>query len=187
MAISIGTEPAYVALGPLGGATIVDGDQHPLHHDEMLFPGLDDLLLTALRSVPGANGCFINNGRLFSTVGSDYVLIPHARTMNRGCEIAFQVLTNQLSKGIGKRKDPTTGKSFILTRDALVLESLVKNALSVPLKDQVAGFDFSIARDDDLSANSGVTLNATLAIAALAYVKSFKVLAVFVKSFAVAA
>jgi hypothetical protein len=188
MGIPLGVEPAYVALGPLGNITITDGSGHPVFHDEMLYPNLDQLLLTVLRSVPGQTGVFVNNGRLFSTVGSDYVLIPQGRTMNKGCEIAYAVLTNQLSIGVGKKPtDPVTGKTYILERDALKLEGLVRGALSVPLQGQVAGFSFDLARNDDLSANSGVVLNSTLAIASLAYVKGFNVLAIFGKSFGVTA
>lgn len=188
MGIPIGTEPAYVALGPLGDVTITDGTGRPIFHDELKYPNLDQLLMTVLRSVPGQTGVFVNNGRLFSTVGSDYVLIPQGRTMNRACEITYATLTNQLSLGVGKKPpDPVTGKTYILTRDALKLEGLVNGALSVPLQGQVAGFSFDLARNDDLSANSGATLNSTLAIASLAYIKNFAVLAIFVKSIAVAA
>lgn len=186
MGIALGVEPAYVALGPLGNAAITDGTGHPLFHDEQLYPNLDQLLLTVLRSVPGQTGVFVNNGRLFSTVGSDYVLIPQGRTMNRACELAYATLTTQLSLGVGKKpRDPVTGKVYILERDAQKIEGLVRGALSVPLQGQVAGFSFDLARNDDLSANSGVVLNGTVAIASLAYVKGFNVLAIFVKSFGV--
>jgi hypothetical protein len=186
MFLPLGVEPAYVAEGPLGDISITDGSGHPLFHDEMLYPNLDQLLLTVLRSVPGQTGVFINNGRLFSTVGSDYVLIPQGRTMNKACEIAYATLTKQLSIGVGKKApDPITGKAYILERDALKLEALVNGALSVPLQGQVAGFSFDLSRTDDLSANSGAVVNGTMAIAALAYVKNFKVLAIFVKSIAV--
>lgn len=188
MGIGLGVEPAYVALGPLGNVAITDSNGHPLFHDEMLYPDLDQLLLTVLRSVPGQTGVFVNNGRLFSTVGSDYVLIPQGRTMNKACEVAYATLTTQLSLGVGKKPpDPVTGKVYILERDAQKLEGLVRGSLSVPLQGQVAGFSFDLARNDDLSANSGVVLNSTVAIASLAYIKGFAVLAIFVKSFGVSA
>lgn len=186
MSIPLGTEPAYVALGPLGDISITDGTGHPLFHDEMLYPNLDQLLLTTLRSVPGQTGVFVTNGRIFSTVGSDYVLIPQARTMNQACELTYATLTKQLSLGVGKKPiDPVTNKVYILERDALKLEGLVNAAISVPLQGQVAGFSFDLSRNDDISANSGVTLSGTVAIASLAYVKNFAVLAIFVRSITV--
>jgi hypothetical protein len=186
MAVSYGTEPAYVALGPLGGVVIADSDGNPNHHDEMLYPGLDSLNLTVLRSVPGQTGVFADNGRLFSTVGSDYVLIPQGRTMNVALETAYALLTTQLSRGIGKKPPNANGQVFALERDLLKIEGLVNQALSVPLKDQVAGYQFSLSRNDDISANSGAILTGTLAISSLAYIKDFKVIATFVQSFPVA-
>jgi hypothetical protein len=61
----------------------------------------------------------------------------------------------------------------------------VNEALALPLKGQVNGYKFMLSRTDDISANSGATINATLAIVALAYIKAFKVIAAFAKSITV--
>jgi len=188
MGIAIGIEPAYVALGPLGGVTITDDIGNPAYHNEEIYQNLDQLQLTTLRSVNGQSGAYVTNGRIFSTVGSDYVLIPHVRTMNRSCEIAYQILTKSLSKGIGKKqKDPVTGLVYILEADALAIEGQVNAAVRPQLQNQVQQYAFTLSRTDDLSANSGAILNGSSAIVALAYIKGFKVLASFAKSIAVGA
>jgi hypothetical protein len=188
MAIPLGVEPAYVNLGPLGGVSIVDLSGQPSFHNEQNYPNLDQLLLTTLRSVPGKTGAFITNGRIFSTVGSDYVLVPHVRTMNRACELAYAILTGQLSRGVGKKpKDPKTGKVFILESDALAIEGLVNETIRPALAGQVQDVSFALSRDDDIGANSGAILTGAIAIVSLAYVKGFRVLAGFSRSIAVAA
>jgi hypothetical protein len=186
MAIPIGQDPAFVGAGPISGFVITDGKGNPAFHNEELYPNLDQLLLTTLRSVNGQRGVYITNARVFSTVGSDYVFLPHIRTMNRGCEIAYQLLTTQLGKGVRKKpKDPQTGGVYILEADAAAIEAFINEGLSLPLKGQVNDFKFSLSRTDDLSANSGATVNATLSIVALAYIKGFKVIAAFAKSISV--
>lgn len=188
MGIAIGVDPAFVADGPLGGAVIIDGKGNPLFHNEENYPNLDQLLLAALRTVSGEKGVYINNARVFSTVGSDYVFLPHIRTMNRACELAFGALTKELGRGVGKKPaDPITGGVYILEEDALSIEAMVNQAITNDLEGQVAAFKFSLNRTDDLSANSGATVTSTLALVALAYIKGIKTLAAFAKSISVAA
>jgi hypothetical protein len=188
MNIPIGRDPAFVGDGPIAGAVFVDGNGNPLFHNEENYPNLDQLLLTALRSLSGGKPPYINNARVFSTVGSDYVFLQHIRTMNRFCEIAYAVMNTQLGKGVGKKpRDPVTNQVYILESDALVIEGLVNTAAAQPLKGQVAAFKYSLSRTDDLSSQAGSTLNASLAIVALAYIKGFKTLAAFARSIAVTA
>jgi hypothetical protein len=187
MAIQTGVDPAFIDLGPLPGARIVDNNNGPLFHNEELSPNLDQLLLTALRSVANdSKGAFINNANVFSTVGSDYVYLQHIRVMNRACEIAFAILQRQLGRGIGKKRpDPVTGGIYIKESDALVIEGLVNAQVKSQLQGQVEDVQFQLARNDDLSSNAGATLNGTLEVEALAYVKAIKVVAAFVKAISV--
>lgn len=186
--LQLGVEPAYVALGSLLDAIIVDSQGNPAYHNEAFFPNLDQLLLTTLRSLDGETGVFITNGRIFSQVGSDFVLIPQARTMNRACELSFQILQKQLSRGVGKKpKDPKTGKVYILETDALSIDGLVNPVIQDALKNQVQAVQFTLARDDDLSNQAGFIAHAAIAVVSLAYIKGFAVLAGFVRSIAVAA
>jgi hypothetical protein len=179
LARPIGEDPAYVAQGPVPGFRITDDNGGPKYHNEDSFPGPDDVKFTALRTIDGYTGTYVNNARVFSPEGSDYVFIQHLRTMNRACELAWQVLTGQLSIGVRKDKD-----AHIFEPDAQLLEGLVQDKLDDQLAKpgQVSGVSFTIARDDDLSSNEGAELTCTVAIASLAYVKKFKVRAGFVKS-----
>lgn len=190
MSIATGVEPAFTGDGPLGGGgvAIVDGGGNPAFHNEENSPGLDSLNLTTLRTLVGDRGAYINNGRIFSTVGSDYVLVPHVRTMNAACEVVYQILKRSLSKGVGKRpKDAITGLVYIAEEAALALEGLVNAALRPALKGQVQAVLFTLHRDDDLTSNTGATLTGTVQIEALAYIKKFAIIASFAKDIAVAA
>jgi hypothetical protein len=183
MQIPLGEDPSFVGRGPLNGATIVDSNASPLFHNEELFANLDALRLTALRSVQGQKGVYINNANVFGTSTSDYQFLQHIRTMNRACEIAFQLLTTQLSRGVGKKpKDQTTGLVYILESDAQVIEDLVNSQVNAQLFGQVAGAKFTLSRTDDLSSNAGATVTGFMKLVALAYIKKFSVTASFAKS-----
>lgn len=186
MLIPIGEDPAAVARGPVPGFILPSGTGAPKWHDEMLYPGLDDIRLTTLRSFPGAQGTFINNARVASSNGSDYVFTQHIRVMNRACEIAFQVLSTQLSIGVGKKApDPITGQVYILEQSAQKIEALVNAQLTNALKGQCVGAAFVMSRTDDLSANTGATVHGEVQVDPLAYIKTFAVNAVFVKQIGV--
>ena len=182
MAVQVGTDPAYVGAGNLSDCQIADGNGNPKWHDEDLYPTLDGLRLVALRSfAPGGPvGTYINNANVLSSPGSDYEWLQHIRTMNLACGIAWQILTNQLSIGVGKQApDPVTGKVYIQEKDAQRIEGLVNAALAQPTKGQVTSVAFKLSRTDDLSANSASTVTGTLNIVSLAYLKLFKVISAF--------
>lgn len=185
-AISIGTDPAAVANGPLTNATITDGRGNPKYHDEQIYPGLDALNISTLRSFPGRPGVFVTNARLPSAAGSDIVYVPHLRTMNKACTIAFQLLTDKLSLGVGKNPKPgPNGAIYIAERDAASIEHYVNGTLSAQLRGQVADVDLTLSRTDDISSNAGATITATLSVEPLAYIKGFNTTATFVKSITV--
>ena len=184
--IAVGTDAAYVADGPLTGATIAASTGNPQWHDEMLYPGLDAQRLITVRTVPGKQGVFINNANTIASTGSDYVFMQHLRTMNQACMTAFDVLTTQLGRGVGKKEaDPTTGLVYIREEDASLIDGLVNDALATPLKGQVSSYAFALSRTDDLSANSGATIHAELQVEGLGYIKGFAVNAKFVKTISV--
>jgi hypothetical protein len=182
-----GVDPAYVSDGNLGGSpSLTDLNGNPKWHDEFLYPGLDALRLSTLRSFPGDNGTYITNANLLSPSGSDYVYDQHARVMNLACTYAFQILQTQLSRGV--RKQPPvqpSGAVYILEQDAQSIEALVNASFRQNLKGQVNAALFTLSRTDDLSPNSGATVNGTVQIQALAYIKNFNVVAKFAKSIAV--
>jgi hypothetical protein len=189
MAITIGTDPAYVALGPLPGVSIVDSRNNPKHHDEALFPGIDDLRVATLRTFPRRPGAYITNANLISPPGSDWVYWQHARTMNEQCRIAHEILTTQLSRGVQKDPKPgPNGERYILEESAAFIEGLVNAAIHRELvkPGHVSEAKFTLARTDDISANGPATLTGFNEQVALAYVKLFAITSRFVREITVA-
>lgn len=183
LAYPIGHDPAQVSDGPLLGFAINDAKGNPNHHDEYKNPGVDALRIASLRTWPGLQGTFITNAPVLSSSGSDYVYVQHARVMNQACEIAFQILTQQLSAGVNKSpKVGPQGQRYIAEGNALRIESLVNAALTSQLAGQVDGVRFSLSRTDDISSNSGATVTGSIQSVALGYIKKFTVTAGFVKA-----
>jgi hypothetical protein len=185
MDIAIGRDAAYVADGPVPGYSIADERANPKYHDELFFPGHDDIRLAALRSFDGRNGVFINNATVISPFGSDYVWAQHVRTMNRACEIAYDVMTAQLSAGINKNPKPgPAGEIYIAEESAREIDALVNQSLT-ELLGQVNDILFTLSRTDNIGANGPITLTGALNLVALAYVKGFDVTAAFARSITV--
>ena len=188
MQVPVGEDPAFTGRGALPGATIADARGNPRWHDEELYETLDQLRLVTLRSFApgGPQGVYICNANVISPSGSDYVWLQHVRTMNLACSIAWQILTTQLSLGVGKQQpDPTTGAIYIQPKDAQKINAMVDSGFSNPLKGQVAAVSFTLAQDDDLSANSDSTVHGTVALESLAYLKNYAITSTFVKTIAV--
>lgn len=143
MAIDYTVDAARVKDGNLTGVRIVDGNNVAQFHDEQLDPGLDDQRLVVLRSFSNKAGTFLNNPNIISTPGDSYVLMQQARTMNRACEVAFGVLTDELSDSFFT--DKTTGK--IREDSAQTLESPVKSAIGTEMGKKVSGYNFTLDRD----------------------------------------
>lgn len=185
MATPIGTDPAYVAVGPLNGAQIADSNGNPLDHDEDLYPNLDQLRMVPLRSFSpgGPQGTYINNANTAQPSGGAFPYLQHIRIANKACSIAWSVLTTQLSRGVRKnpKPDPVTGAVYIFEPDAAVIEGLVNDALIPPLQGQVSQVQFSLSRADNLNAVPAV-VTATISIVPLAYIKGYQVQFQYVKT-----
>lgn len=160
---------------PLQGVRIVDALGNPVFHDEVNDPGLDDQRLVVNRSWANKAGVYINNPRVISSPGSDYVFAQHWRTMNRACELAFGALVDEMSKGVFK--DLATLK--IREDEAVRIENAVNNPILAELGRKVAYVKFTLSRDDDLGSNAGVTLSGTVEIVMPTYIKGFAVNAKF--------
>lgn len=185
MRIPIGSDAAYVNDQQVSQFAIVDSRANPKYHDEYMYPGLDDLRLTTLRTFDGKQGSYITNANLFSASGSDYVYAQHARCINRACEIAYAILTGQLSRGVKKAtKAGPNGERYIAEGDALRIEGVANGAISAELDGQVDAIRFAVSRTDNIASNQGAVVTGTIHIVALAYIKRFTVTAGFVKSLA---
>ena len=178
MAIDIAEDPAFIGRGSLQGVEINNAKGAPVFHDEQTYPGLDDLNLTTLRNVDGEVGTFINNARVISPAGSDYVYLQHIRVMNRACEVGTQRLRKLLSKSV--KRDPNTG--FMLAEDRAAIELDVSETIKTELKGRVSAVAFTLSTNDDLSSNSGSTVTGELQLDALAYIKGFLINAHFVRT-----
>lgn len=180
MRVDIGTDVAFVADGPVAGASLYDERGNPKYHDELASPGLDALRLASLRTFYGRDGVYINNAPIVSSTGSDYVFWQHARLMNKACGIAYDLLTTLLSMKVRKQ----SGNGTIFEEDAALIESLVNTELTRQLvtNGRVTAAQFVLSRTDVLTANSGATLNGELQMIANAYVKRFSVQSRFVRT-----
>lgn len=185
MSIPIGVDPAYVATGPINGAALSDTNGNPYDHDEDLYPTLDSLRLVSMRSFApaGPQGAYITNANTIQPSGGAFPYLQHVRIMNRACEIAWFVLTTQLSRGVRKNPnpDPVTGAVYIFEPDAAAIESLVNDALVQPLKGQVSASLFSLSRTDNLNVVPCI-VTGVLSIVALAYIKGYTVQSQFSKT-----
>lgn len=187
MSFPIGVDPAEVDNGPIPGFQIADSNGNPKHHNEELYPGLDDLRLSTLRTMSGKNGVYINNARLLSPANSDYVYDQHARCMNAACTVAMSKLKDQLSKSVRKQAPTNTGAIYILEQDAASIDAEVTAVMGVELKDQVNDQAFILSRTDDIGSNAGATVNGEVQIQSLAYLKHINVTTKFVRSITVKA
>ena len=184
--ISLGTDAAYVADGPVDGFSIVDTDGNPVCWDEQATPGLDDLGFVTLRTFARRSGCYVGNPRVFSPIGSDYVFDQQARCMNAALERSYDFLTEELSAK--KRKDPKLGPNgevYLLEADVLDLETRGTLLLKSDLKGEVDGVRLTLSRVDDVGANSGAIVTASVEMSSLVYIKGFAVTSRFVRSFTV--
>lgn len=182
--ISAGTDAAYVADGPVDGFSIIDSDGAAVAWDESATPGLDDLGFVTLTTFARRSGCFIGNPRVFSPEGSDFVFDQQERCMCVAEERSFDFLTEELSGR--KRKDPKLGPSgevYLLESDVAELESRGTLDLRAQLRGEVDDVRLRLSRVDDVGANSGAVVTATVEISSLVYIKGFAVTTRFVRSF----
>lgn len=182
--INPGTDAAYVADGPVDGVSIVDADGNTVCWDESSTPGLDDLGFVTLRTFARRAGAFIGNPRVFSPVGSDFVFDQQERCMGIAEERSYDFLTDELSSK--KRKDPVPGPQgqvYVLESELAELETAGTLDLKAVLGNEVDDVRLKLSRTDDVGANSGAVVTASVEISSLVYIKGFAVTTRFVRSF----
>lgn len=184
---NIGTDPAQVDLGPIPAFTISSGS-NPLDWDEDLYESLDDARLATLRSfAPGGPvGTYITNANVLISSGSNIYWLQLLRVLNKGCRIAFKVLTTQLSKGVRTVFNDKTQAVNIDPRDAQTIEHLVQSPLASGLSGQCTETGFDLHTDDDLS-TAGAPCNGDVLIVPLVYLKDFVVKTALVKTISASA
>lgn len=156
-------------LGSSPGVSIFDASLNPKHHDEYLYPGLDDLKFITMRSYPDRAGAFLSNPRVFSPTGSDYRWLQNVNVINLAASVAQQVLTLRLSVGV--ETDTDTG--FIAEEDALEIEELVNKQLERALVNnrRASAAKFIVSRIDDILSTD--TVNGDVEVQFKGYPKKF--------------
>lgn len=118
---------AEIAYGPLPGVSIRDAHGNPDEHDETIFPGADDLRFCTARTWKGRTGVYVNNPRLFSPVGSDFLYLQHGRVLDLCVEITKRTLEPILNKGVFVLPD---GTGRIEAESATTIEGQVNGELN---------------------------------------------------------
>lgn len=187
MPAALGVVPRYAAvephidiaakdLGPLDGVHIKDANGNPYSHDEAENPGLDDAGFTTLRSWADKPGeAYVNNPRIQSTSGSDFVFVQYRRVMNLLRRGLKSYLESRLSKDVRVRtKGALRGR--ILESEAKEIEAGANRALWLAAKEgrYISGDQtdsrFVLSRDDDILATS--TLHYQARAVPRGYIKS---------------
>lgn len=184
--ISAGTDAAFVADGPADGVVIADDSGNSICWDESATPGLDDQGFTTIRTLARRAGAYIGNSRIFSPSGSDFVFDQQERTMCIAEERSYDFLTDRLSAKY--RKDPVAGPQgqvYMLEADIAELENAGTLDLKNALDGEVTDVRLRLSRVDDVGANSGAVLTATVEISSLIYIKGVNVTTRFVRSFTI--
>lgn len=184
--VDVAVDAARVSDGPLSGnPRITDIRGNPAFHDELMNPTLDGQRLITLRSFIDRQGVFITNPNTVAEGGSDFPYIQYVRVMNKACRRAYFLLEGLLSQGVVTVTDPhNPNKQIISESDASHFEEVVNTDLEsrIVRPRECSALKLSIARDDDLTPNTGATINSSLEMVGLKYVKRFKVNTRFVRS-----
>ncbi len=163
------TDLAEVLQGPLPATSITDSNGNPDDHDESLFPGLDDQRFTVLRTFDGRPGVFINNGRIFAPIGSDFIFVQFRRVMNIACTALVGYLELRLSSEVFV--NPQTG--FITKGQAADLNNGGTQAMAnvtLPQK-RAAKVQYVVSETDNIL--STFTITGEARIVPNGYVKFF--------------
>lgn len=168
-ATEVHVHPGQVSLGVL--ADVITNTR-----DERLTPGLDDARWGTLRTHQGVAGTYVNRGRLFAGVGSDYQYVMNRRVIDKACRTARAALLLWLN--IDLRTNPASSTVLaglpgapgtIDERDARRIESSVLGRLNDALiaTGNASGCTAQLSRVDNIIATS--TLKVKLRVQPKAY------------------
>jgi hypothetical protein len=158
-----GAVPAQNDLGRVLDGSLVGVVS--LARDEFQTPGLDAGRFSTLTSIPGRNGYWVTNGRLFSQAGSDFTYWQYGRVIDLGSFYTRLGLLNFLNDSVRVNGDGT-----IAEKDAKAIEnyvdSFVRNAMP---PGSFSDFIIQISRTNNVL--SSQTILPTARIIPLAYAK----------------
>lgn len=116
--VEVGEDLANVGRGSLAGVKAI-------YRDERLTPALDAAGFTTTRTIIGAQGYFLTNGRVMAARGSDFIYMHNRRVMDLGCKITRAAELPYLNGDVR-----TNALGFIDERDAQAFENRVGEQLS---------------------------------------------------------
>lgn len=168
---SVSEEIEIADLDPPGGAlpgySVKDSLGNPEGHDELEFPGLDDLRACVGRTWPDRQGVFVNKSTLLSPSGSDFQIAPHRRVMN----LARTVLDFHMPKILFKprRVDRKTG--FLAETELRSIEKQINAIMNAALttKPKAEFVQLTLNRNDPVL-KPPYPLTGKLRVISLAYV-----------------
>jgi hypothetical protein len=158
-----GSVPAQNDLGRVLDGSLVGVTK--LARDEFQTPGLDAGRFSTLTSVPGRNGFWVTNGRLFSQAGSDFTYWQYGRVMDLASYYTRLALLNFLNDSVRVNGDGT-----ISEKDARNIENytdgFVRNAMP---PGSFSDYVIAISRTNNVL--SSQTVLPTARVIPLAYAK----------------
>lgn len=156
MRIDDSVDAAAVADGALPGVFLTTPQGVKAYHDEALYPGLDELGVTTLRTFrgrPRRPGCYVNNPRVLAGPTSDYQYFQLSAIINRVIERTHSLLEPRLSSNV--ILNPDTG---LISEDAaLAIEDDVNGLLRGDFVDpvRVSAVRMRLGRTDPILTNGG--------------------------------
>ena len=167
---AISTDAGRVRDGSLRGVASSDSDGK-IYHDERTVQGLDSAKFLTVRTIIGRPGFFVMNPNMFAPNGSDFIWWQYRSVIDKTCKITREVLLNYLNDSV--RLNPTTG--FILEKDALDLESRLRSAYrdSLVAPGDVTAVSATVSRVDNIISTK--TINVTVRVTPLGYLKAIEV------------
>jgi hypothetical protein len=112
----LGTDPAWVATGPLGGIS-------QIYRNEATTPGLGPAGFVPLWTINGLQGFYITNGNILCSNTSDISLSQYRRVLNAACAASYKALVMFLS---GYVRTVSGGK--IDPRDVAIINNVTQAA-----------------------------------------------------------
>jgi hypothetical protein len=163
------TSLGRVADGPLTGVSAIT-------HDEYVTEELDAAKITTLRSYPGRAGFYITDGRMKSSVGSDFRSWQYRRVMDLACRTVVRAQSQFVLSELLVNPDGT-----IQEAEARRIEEVVKDQLRAVLIDpknasgrrgHVTAFEYTVDRVANIVSTSFVPTS--VAIQPLGYAERIK-------------
>lgn len=171
MLIDDSVDAAEVSLGALPGFFIRSADGSRVYHDELLYPGVDALGVTAMRSFrgrPRRKGAYVNNPRLLSGAGSDYRYFQLSAIVNRAIETTFSQLEPKLSKGVLLNESGTIREDVAAAIEGTV-DAELRTIYATP--GRVSAVRMRLSRTDNVLSTD--TISFTVEVQPLGYAKFF--------------